>query len=253
MDKKQSAPELMQAELLPTEEEQVPQVSAAPPARKRKGQLDSDDDDDDDDAEPRAKRPTRPTSKPARLTRQNLARFSRKMGNNGSLLGSLLGSTAHRGSTTKSSKSSNTKTLPTMASGFAIQAYKNGVLNPSSSKPPANLSDICQRSALPRGMASPTASEYGGYVDRVNKAVLYKDNPHAVTLPHIAGEWKGPDGSMAEATLQSSYDGAAEMASILSLLQKCRPCLHQALSVLHPSHHTTATAAGAGKIKFKLQ
>ncbi len=30
-----------------------------------------------------------------------------------------------------------------------------------------------------------------------------------MTLPHIAGEWKGPDGSMKEATLQSGYDGAA--------------------------------------------
>jgi hypothetical protein len=40
-------------------------------------------------------------------------------------------------------------------------------------------------------------------------AVLYKDNPSAVTLPHIAGEWKCPDGSMAEATLQISYTGAA--------------------------------------------
>jgi hypothetical protein len=265
MDKKQTSPELSQAELLPTQEEQVP---ANPSTRKR--QLDSDD-----DAEPRTKRAgtTRPTSEPARLTRQNLAHFN-KMGNNhkGSKKGSKKG-----GSTTESS---STKTLSTTASGFAIQAYKNGVLDPSSSKPPKNLEEICQRSVLPRGTASPTESEYGDYVDRVNRAaneatviiettellkkhgdkrynrafnqaftafpkdvgfnnglsapqpdfvegpemrdylpfpvdervpgaVLYKDNPRAVTLPHIAGEWKGPDGSMAEATLQSSYDGAA--------------------------------------------
>jgi hypothetical protein len=43
----------------------------------------------------------------------------------------------------------------------------------------------------------------------VSGAVLYKDDPHSVTLPHIAGEWKGPGGSMLEATLQSAYDGAA--------------------------------------------
>ncbi|KAK3369805.1 hypothetical protein B0T24DRAFT_633316 [Lasiosphaeria ovina] len=262
MDKKQTSPELSQAELLPTQEEQVP---ANPSSRKRRI-------DNDDDAEPRTKRArtTRPTSEPARLTRQNLARFN-KMGK-----GSKKGST-HRGSTTESS---STKTLSTTASGFAIQAYKNGVLDPSSSKPPKNLEEICQRSALPRGTASPTESEYGDYVDRVNRAaneatvviettellkkhgdkkynrafnqaftafpkdvgfnnglsapqpdfvegpemrdylpfpvdervpgaVLYKDNPRAVTLPHIAGEWKGPDGSMAEAMLQSSYDGAA--------------------------------------------
>lgn len=40
-------------------------------------------------------------------------------------------------------------------------------------------------------------------------AVLYQDNPRSVTLPHVAGEWKGPDGSMAQATRQSAYDGAA--------------------------------------------
>lgn len=40
-------------------------------------------------------------------------------------------------------------------------------------------------------------------------AALFKDNPDSVTLSHVAGEWKGPDGSMAEAMLQSSYDGAA--------------------------------------------
>ncbi|CAK7222503.1 hypothetical protein SCUCBS95973_004863 [Sporothrix curviconia] len=179
-----------------------------------------------------------------------------------------------------SDDSASTKTLSTTASGFAIQAYKNGVLDPSGSKPPKNLEEICQRSALPRGTASPTESQYGDYVDRVSRAVneatvvietsellknhdhkrynrafnqaftafpkdvgfnhglsapqpgfvegpemrdyvpfpvderipgavLYKDNPRAVTLPHIAGEWKGLDGSMAEATLQSSYDGAA--------------------------------------------
>lgn len=43
----------------------------------------------------------------------------------------------------------------------------------------------------------------------VSGAVLYRDNPRSVTLPHLAGEWKGPGGDMREATLQSGYDGAA--------------------------------------------
>jgi hypothetical protein len=43
----------------------------------------------------------------------------------------------------------------------------------------------------------------------VDGAVLYKDNPNSLTLPHLAGEWKGPGGNMKEATLQSAYDGAA--------------------------------------------
>ncbi|KAK0655385.1 hypothetical protein B0T16DRAFT_10295 [Cercophora newfieldiana] len=43
----------------------------------------------------------------------------------------------------------------------------------------------------------------------LDSAALHSDNPYSVTLPQIAGEWKGPDGSMKEAELQSSYDGAA--------------------------------------------
>ncbi|KAK4683173.1 hypothetical protein QC764_0026690 [Podospora pseudoanserina] len=257
MDKKQTSPKLLQAEFLPAEEKQVP---VNPPPRKR--QLDSNN-----DAEPQAKRAraTRLTSEPVRLTRKNLALFN-KIGK--------------KKTSDPSDDSGSTKTISTTTSGFAIQAYKNGVLDPSSSKPPKDLEEIYQRSALPRGTASPTESEYSDYVDRVNRAaneatvviettellkkhgdkrynrafnqaftafpkdvgfnhglsapqpdfvegpemkdflpfpvdelvpgaVLYKDNPRVVTLPHIAGEWKGPDGSMAEATLQSSYSGAA--------------------------------------------
>jgi hypothetical protein len=43
----------------------------------------------------------------------------------------------------------------------------------------------------------------------VNGAVVYKDDRNSLTLPHLAGEWKGPRGNMAEETLQSGYDGAA--------------------------------------------
>ncbi|RSL83535.1 hypothetical protein CEP52_016691 [Fusarium oligoseptatum] len=266
MDKKQTSPDLLQAELLPTQEEQVP---ANPPSRKR--QLDSDD-----DAEPRTKRvwTTRLTSEPARLTRQNLARLN-KLGNNykGSKKGSI-----HRDSTTESS---STETLSTTASEFATQARENGILDPFSSKPPMNLEEIHRRLARTRATASPPESAYEDYahtvgtapneativieasgrllkeyprkgykkvfkqaftgypkdvgfnnglsapqpdfiegveaeeyrpflIDRhVRGAVLYKDNPHSITLPHIAGEWTGPDGSMAEARMQAAYDGAA--------------------------------------------
>ena len=40
-------------------------------------------------------------------------------------------------------------------------------------------------------------------------ATLYQDDPYSITLPQIAGEWKGPAGDMREARLQSAYDGAA--------------------------------------------
>ena len=45
--------------------------------------------------------------------------------------------------------------------------------------------------------------------EQIAGAVLYKDDPDSLALPHLAGEWKGPGKDMQEAMLQSSYDGAA--------------------------------------------
>ncbi|KAK4133512.1 hypothetical protein BT67DRAFT_355168, partial [Trichocladium antarcticum] len=44
---------------------------------------------------------------------------------------------------------------------------------------------------------------------QISGAVLFKDDLTSMTLPHFAGEWKSRTGNMDEATLQSSYDGAA--------------------------------------------
>ncbi|KAK5651083.1 hypothetical protein OQA88_13703 [Cercophora sp. LCS_1] len=237
MDEKQASPELSQAKLPPTQREQV---AANPPSRK-------------DNDKPHPKR--------ARLTHANLALFD-KMG------------------TCSEDDSGSTKTLSITASGFAIQARKNGVLDPLDSKPPKNLNDVRNQLAEPRASPSPPESIYKDYVHAVREAdneatmvgdtlpllktyprepykrtlnqaftafpskvgfnnglpapqpdfiqgpgmqtfgpfpvdecvsgaVLYKDNPRSVTLPHMAGEWKGPGGDMREATLQSGYDGAA--------------------------------------------
>ncbi|KAJ2995437.1 hypothetical protein NUW58_g1274 [Xylaria curta] len=65
--------------------------------------------------------------------------------------------------------------------------------------------------------------------EHVNGAVLYMDDRYSVTLPHIAGEWKGPDGRITEATLQSGYDGAALVYArnqALSLIGKPDPPGH---------------------------
>ncbi|KAI0871052.1 hypothetical protein GGS24DRAFT_77735 [Hypoxylon argillaceum] len=65
--------------------------------------------------------------------------------------------------------------------------------------------------------------------EHVSGAVLYNDNPYSITLPHLAGEWKGPDGNMEEAELQSRYDGAALVYSrnqALSLMGKSDPPGH---------------------------
>ncbi|KAK0622001.1 hypothetical protein B0T17DRAFT_493439 [Bombardia bombarda] len=45
--------------------------------------------------------------------------------------------------------------------------------------------------------------------EHVSGAVLYNDDPYSLTLPHVAGEWKGRGKDMEEARLQSAYDGAA--------------------------------------------
>ncbi|EPE02347.1 hypothetical protein F503_03932 [Ophiostoma piceae UAMH 11346] len=254
MDKKQTSPELSQAELLPTQGEQVP---ANLPSRKRQIAVDSDDD-----------KPKR-----ARLTRKNLVLFD-KMGKKKE----PHRASSHQDSTTESQK---TKTTSTTASGFALQAHKNGILDPIGSKPPANLEDLREQHARSRATVSPTESEYKSYArkvaripneatmvvetsrhmlkeydddayhqsfnrsftgfpddvgfnnglsapqpdfveglemgeydpfpvdEQVDGAVLYKDNPRSMTLPHLAAEWKGPGKNMEEARLQSAYDGAA--------------------------------------------
>lgn len=176
---------------------------------------------------------------------------------------------------------STIKTISTTTSGFADQAYENGILDPIYSKPPANLQELRTRYAQARGTASPTESAFEDYVYQVGLAenestmvfetgrvllkhyegtgykttlnqaftgfpkdvgfndglsapqpdfvqgvtkheygdfavskhivgsVLSKDTPSSVTLPHIAGEWKGPGKDLAAARLQSAYDGAA--------------------------------------------
>ncbi|KAK4134963.1 hypothetical protein BT67DRAFT_360119, partial [Trichocladium antarcticum] len=63
----------------------------------------------------------------------------------------------------------------------------------------------------PDFVEGPEMQEYRPFPihEYVPGAVLYKDDRYSVTLPHLAGEWKGPDVNIAEATLQSGYDGAA--------------------------------------------
>lgn len=260
MDKKGTSPELLQAEPLPTQKEQVP------PSRKR--QIDNESDTDD-----------KPQLKRARLTRRNLARFNKMDKGKKKESKSKKSSSSHRDSTSESQK---TKTTSTTTSGFAIQAYKNGIPDPLHSKPPTNLEDLRKRHARSRETASPPETKYKHYVNNVgtavNKAtmvqktstyllkdydddesynqsfnqsftgfpdnvgfnnglsapqpdfveglemeaydpvpideyvsgaVLYKNNPSSLTLPHLAGEWKSPSGNMGKARLQSSYDGAA--------------------------------------------
>lgn len=249
MDKKQTSPELSQAELPPNCEEQIP---APTPTRNR--QIDHDNSND----EPRRKR--------VRLTRKNLAEFNKM--------------TKKKTTDPSDGSSTNTKTTLTTVSSFVVKTRDNGILPLLSSKLPTNLEDIRRRHAKSRATASPPESEYERYTNKVKKAgneatvvvevsarllkeyddgynraysrpftglpknngfndglstpqpdfvegleieqyrpfpvnkhlpgaALYQDDPYSLALPHVAGEWKGPNGSMREAELQSAYDGAA--------------------------------------------
>lgn len=178
-------------------------------------------------------------------------------------------------------KSSWTGTISTTAPGFALRAYKNGILDSRSSKPPSNIRPIHENLLQPRNSPSPTESEYKQYIrdvegasneatllirtngkllkeyqdkgytkqfnhafssfpkniginnglsapqpdfveglemqeyypfpidENFKGAVLYKDNPHSLTLPQLAGEWRFGGKDMDGAKLQGSYDGAA--------------------------------------------
>ncbi|TPX14833.1 uncharacterized protein E0L32_004942 [Thyridium curvatum] len=237
------------------------QGQGSPTTGLRKRQIGSDSDDGEH------------RSKQSRLTRKNLALFNKMAKRKEEKASASAPADTTVGSST-------TKTTSTTTSGFAIQANNNGILNPRTSKPPANYKEIRERCARSRRSASPTESVYEGYVKTVRKAVneatmvvevsallkknddegytrafnqaftgfpkdagfnnrlpapqpdfiegltredykpfpvdehidgavLYKDNTDSITLPHLAGEWKGPGGNMNEAMLQSAYDGAA--------------------------------------------
>lgn len=68
------------------------------------------------------------------------------------------------------------KATLTIISGFAIPAYKNGILHPRHSKLPTNLEDIHKQVARSRRIALPTELGFKAYVKTVmvayNKATI---------------------------------------------------------------------------------
>lgn len=136
---------------------------------------------------------SRNCQKRARLTRENLATFDKmakkKAGINVSA--SLTTDTV--------AESTSTRTTSTTTSGFAMRAYKNGILNSRSSKPPSNIRVIQENHLRPRHSPSPTESEYNQYVREVegarNEATLlirtngkllkeYQDEAHTKVFNH---------------------------------------------------------------------
>ncbi|KAK0655321.1 hypothetical protein B0T16DRAFT_498983 [Cercophora newfieldiana] len=245
MDKKQTSPELSQAELLPAQEEQVPANLSS-----RKRQIDSDN-----DAEPRTKRAT---LKPARLTSKNLALFDEMNNKKASDL-------------TDESQSTKTTSTETRAS-FADFAYENGILLPPHSRPPTSLDDIRRQHVGSRllkeyddegyrrefnrsftnapqdagynnGLSAPQPDFVEGLekqefrpfqvADHIPGAALYQDDPYSLTLPHITGEWKGRGKDIEEAELQSAFDGAAMVHArrqALAYMGKSDPPGHAAIT-----------------------
>jgi hypothetical protein len=260
--------------------------------------------------------------KRVRLTHKNLAEFNKM---------------ARKKGTSKAPVSdppdSTGKPKSTTSSGFAIQAYKNGILGPRSSKTPANIEDIRTRYAESRGSASPTESIYEDYVHTVGKApneatmvfevggqllkkypkesysrvlnhaftsfpedagfrsglsapqpdfieglempeyrpfpidehikgaVIYKDDPESLVLPHIAGEWKGRGKSMEESRLQSAYDGAALVYArnqALSYMGRSDPPGHSEVTTFTTdgttlnlfAHYAAPSTAGDGTVEY---
>lgn len=67
------------------------------------------------------------------------------------------------------SESQKTKTTSTTTSGFAIQAHKNGIVNPIGSKPPANLKDLRHQHSKSGAYVSATESEYNRHARKVSR------------------------------------------------------------------------------------
>ncbi|KAK0655218.1 hypothetical protein B0T16DRAFT_450942 [Cercophora newfieldiana] len=157
----------------PSFEASIPNPSPQPMTPPRKRQLDSDD----DDAEPQAEqaRTTRPTSEPAPLTRQNLARFN-KMGKKKSSdpsddSSSTTSTTSKTGSTSTKfdDKGRRNGILKAHKNGI-LKARNNGILDERDSRLAKNLKDIRQQQAKSRASASPPESVYNNYVKRVDVA-----------------------------------------------------------------------------------
>ena len=97
--------------------------------------------------------------------------------------------------------------------------------------------------------------------DHVPGATLYQDDPHSLTLPQIAGEWKGPNGNMNEARMQSAYDGAALVHGrnqALAYMGKSDPPGHAEITTFTTdgtnlnlyAHYATPSAEDEDKLEY---
>lgn len=84
-----------------------------------------------------------------------------------------------------------------------------GCLGPQAPKIHSRCSSHSITSLTPRAFGYPVERELGG-------SVTLNAGRSSVVLPHLTGEWKGRDGNMGVATLQSAYDGVHAKQPIIT-------------------------------------
>jgi hypothetical protein len=93
------------------------------------------------------------------------------------------------------------------------------------------ISGIPASSGCNRGLSPPKPGILQGYtipafterrieVARMFTLASFKDDPHSLVLPHLAGEFKSPSADQALATVQSGYDGAVLVEARMDALQR---------------------------------
>ncbi len=90
----------------------------------------------------------------------------------------------------------------------------------------ATQPDMVEGLEMPEFDPFPVRQQLGG-------AAVPTLGPHAITLPHLAGEWKGPGKDMVLAQTQASYDGACMVYGrnrALSFLNNPDPAGHASIS-----------------------
>ena len=113
-------------------------------------------------------------------------------------------------------KAGNEATVVVETSGKLLKEYNEKGYNRAFSR---SFTNVALNAGYNDGLSAPQPDFVEGLekqefhpfqvADHIPGAALYQDDPFSLTLPQLAGEWKGPDGSMREAELQSAYDGAA--------------------------------------------
>ncbi|KAL8383625.1 hypothetical protein RB595_010698 [Gaeumannomyces hyphopodioides] len=130
------------------------------------------------------------------------------------------------------------------------------------------LSNIPQNAGYNNGLSAPQPDFIEGpqggmlpFADEVPGANLHKKGPFSLTLPHIAGEWKGPGKDIEHARVQAAYDGAAMVHArnqALAYMGKSDPPGHAAVTTFDTdgdrlrmyAHYSIPSKKDADKLEY---